>query len=138
MAQLPSTLRFDRENFKQPWYNGPSYRVCFGFGITRRQLVDYARRVKILKPTSPDWKKSLAAFDTALYLSVIAEAELDMRLIWHSKNRYCVSLYSNYTQYSKQLVDEDEKDVLDIIREELNIPGDVPPMWYFQMDDDAD
>ncbi|EKM53978.1 uncharacterized protein PHACADRAFT_257514, partial [Phanerochaete carnosa HHB-10118-sp] len=135
MEQLPLTLRFDRENFKKPWYSSPSYRVCFSFGITRQQLVDYAHRVKLLKLDSPDWKKSAAAYNVALYLSVIAEAELDSRLIWHTRNRYCVSLYNNYTQYSKQLVEEDEKDVLDIIREELNIP-DVAPMWYFQVDED--
>ena len=133
MAQLPLALRLDRESYN-PWHDRPHY-VCFGFGVTYRQLVDYALQVGILTPSSPAWKHSPAAFQATMHLAKVALVELDMRSIYHPTYYCCVCLYSNYTQQSKELVDEDEKEVLDIIREELKIPDDEAPMWYFQMTD---
>ena len=133
MTQLPLALRLDHGSYK-PWHDRPHY-VCFGFGVTHRQLVDYALQVGILSPSSPAWECSSAVFDATMHLARLALFELDMRCIYHPTYNYCVCLYSNYTQQSKELVEEDEKEVLDIVRKELKIPDDDAPMWYFQKTD---
>ena len=131
MAQLPPELRPDPEGWKKPWYEGPAYKLCFGFGVTRRQLVDYATQVGIVSP-SP----SAAALLATRHIEEVAEVALEMRSIYHPTYNYCLRLYNNLTQYSEQLVEEDEKDVLDIIREELKITEEEVPMWYFQVNDE--
>jgi hypothetical protein len=45
--------------------------------------------------------------------------------------RYVLELYSNYTMAKKQLIEEDEEDVISMVKEELKLDPSVRPKWYF-------
>ena len=137
MAQLPVAFRPDPQGWKKPWHQGPTYTVCFGFGVTHDQLVEYAIRVGIVSSSRSALRVTPAALYATKHIAKIAEVDLDMRSIYHPTYQYCLRLYNNYTQHFKELVEEDEKDVLDTIREELKIPEEEVPMWYFQMNDNV-
>ncbi|TFY77562.1 hypothetical protein EWM64_g6450 [Hericium alpestre] len=45
------------------------------------------------------------------------------------ENSWMVGLYDNYNWWSEQLVEEEEEEVVDIVRRALNINS--PLQWYY-------
>lgn len=83
-------------------------------------------------------RSSPAVYRVTKHLAKLAIVKLDICSIYHLTYDYCLCLYNNYTQYFKELEDEDEKDVLNTIQEELKIPDDIGLMWFFQIDNNID
>ena len=46
-------------------------------------------------------------------------------------SQFILELYSNYTMGKKQLIEEDEEDVISMVKEELKLDPSVRPKWYF-------
>ncbi|KAJ6512043.1 hypothetical protein C8R47DRAFT_1207396 [Mycena vitilis] len=133
-TQFPSdTLLRTSTNLEPPLYQ-------FGILLRDMTLIDYAAKhelvsaEKLLK--SPIYQ--LSAIAMALQrLRALAKAPLSYRRASDEfGDEYSVlSLYSNYNLDNRQLVDEDEQDVIRIIKEELDIDGS--PRWYWDRMNDA-
>lgn len=48
---------------------------------------------------------------------------------------YMIYLYNNFSKEDEEMKEDDEKEVLEILRRELGIQEDVPAMWWFDFYD---
>lgn len=144
MLQLPPSLAVDRNLAKEPWYCGP-IKVIFGFGITRANLISYAKRAGLFyekKLSKSEEVQQMELSNVVLFLVPphleykTSTLKIHIRRPLHAKYDYVVGLYDNWTQADEQFVAEDEKEILDILRAELEIGDEEPPMWYFLLWDD--
>ncbi|KAI0262092.1 hypothetical protein BC834DRAFT_1034608 [Gloeopeniophorella convolvens] len=104
-------------------YFNPRPRLLqYGIPITDDHLVTYANKNNL-------WpKRKLSKGDRRLFAFDNCIKHLSKRVDWLLEMRSMVlALYTNYEL--KQLVQEDEDDILKIIREELGVSG--TPMWYY-------
>lgn len=121
--------------------------VCFGFGLAPETFVDYAKRTGLLtyidetrippclrKPDNIDW---VASCDKVWkHLRRVCDADLHYEVPIHHTCIMMVSLYTNYTMKKERYRDEDEKEILDILREELR--PTAGPKWYWSIDNSWD
>ena len=139
MTQLDPELLVKCSLLKHSWYDGPTpgHRLCFGFGFTTQSMLDYALRAQLIEtvPSHKDPAALTVIKHAKRHLERLIGAPLDLRVIIHREYEFCFSLYSNYTKWCRELEETDEKEVVEIMRKELHIPEDIPPMWYHQVTD---
>lgn len=142
MTQLPRTLTVDHEALNDPWYNGP-VKLSFGFGVKSETLIQYALRKKLVDPrklTEGDPKvigyERCFAIDAVVahLVRVTGVPKLYIRFPASPDYEYMISLYDNYSQRVDEMDEDDEREVLEILRKELDIADDVPAMWWFEME----
>ena len=131
-TSLPAKYDPSPENPKPPVLN-------YGIPVTSDDLFKYATwagKVTYFK-LSPDqvsprflWSSVEVLSDSVIYPLILAEPYFTT-----PKCHFIVSLYSNYNYKEKQLVDEDEENVIDAIKGELELDSEVKPMWYFDVKD---
>ncbi|EIM84062.1 uncharacterized protein STEHIDRAFT_159664 [Stereum hirsutum FP-91666 SS1] len=142
MTQLSRALTVDYELVNDPYYNGPD-KLSFGFGVTSDTLIQYALERRLVDPrklTKGDpkfigWERFRAINAVVKHLECITGApRLYIRFPTSPDYEYMISLYDNYSKRVDEMDEQDEKEVLEILRKELNIPDDVPAMWWFEME----
>lgn len=142
MTQLSRALTVDYTLVGDPWYNGP-VKLSFGFGVTSDTLIQYALEKKLVDPrklTEGDpefisYERYFAINAVIKHLERVTGApKLYIRFPMSPEYEYMISLYDNYSKRVDEMDEDDEREVLDIIRKELNIPDDVPAMWWFEME----
>jgi hypothetical protein len=102
------------------------YQVYFGVGVTRKALEDYAREKGLISESAP-----FTVFDAhtvAHQLSHICDETLQLHPVDSPEHQYVLALYSNYGMWECELQDEDEKEVLAILNEELSCQEQL--MWF--------
>ncbi|KAJ6512045.1 hypothetical protein C8R47DRAFT_1207398 [Mycena vitilis] len=130
--QFPPTLLCTQPNLEQKVYQ-------FGFVVPNETLKAYALR-RSLVPES-HFKSpfhSLCAISRSIrHLETVAHARLSHARPNDGFGRaHCVvSLYSNYNMKNRQMVEEDEQDVVEIIQRELGISD--APKWYWDRRNDS-
>jgi hypothetical protein len=102
------------------------YQVFYGFGVTIDVLDKYAVKTGIKSPAVPF--SIFHGDDVAKRLSYICDERLELVTVVSDEHRYALALYSNYNAYECKLPPEDEKEVLEIIKEELECEGSF--MWF--------
>lgn len=142
MTQLSRALTVDHELVNDPWYNGPD-KLSFGFGAKSDTLIEYALEKKLVDPrklTEGDpkfigYERYFAINRVIKHLERVTGApRLYVRFPTSPDYEYMISLYDNYSKRVDEMDEDDEREVLDILRKELNISDDVPAMWWFEME----
>lgn len=140
MEQLPLRFTVDHSLASRVYYSGP--KLLFGFGTTIPDLLAYAEKVKILtdaklKATENDAQdREYMLCDCVKYvekhLRWVTRARLKFRTPVHVKYDTVITLWDNYTKEEQELDDDDTKEVLDLLREELSVLKEEQPLWYFE------
>lgn len=102
------------------------YQVYYAFGVNSDVLRKYAIKSKILLPNATF--NISHAEDVTRRLSYIVDERLQLIAVASDEHRYALALYDNYHAWERKLEPEDEKEVLAIIKEELECEGSF--MWY--------
>jgi hypothetical protein len=92
-------------------------------------MVDKAAKKHNFRPEKVVYQ--LVSYDIYDRLVEKANCQVMLTPIFSLVSRLFVSLYTNYTMRRMQLVDQEEKEVLEILREELGT--DAPAMWYWDL-----
>lgn len=101
--------------------------MWYGIGLTDDQLVEYAQRKGLAHHRFPE-ASTLAAGPVALHLAKICRARIYVQSIFSMDHDWVVALYSNYTQERYEMWDNDEKEVLSMIKAEFHINEEA--MWF--------
>lgn len=137
-TQLPKALTADHDARSEVWYRGPA-KLCFGFGVNSDHLIDYALKHDLVDPSKlregtplDIGRARFWAIEAVVdYLQYISEAsKLHIGFPLSTEYEYMIYLYSNYSKEDEEMDEEDEKEILDNLRRELDIPEDVPAMWF--------
>ncbi|KAI0066330.1 hypothetical protein BV25DRAFT_1913083 [Artomyces pyxidatus] len=109
--------------------------LMYGFALTRPQIFAYAqsRELQPVDPSLGPLAAYLCLFPSLQRLrEVTGEPYLGFSPSFPPSDTYVVTLYTNYTVNILQCVDDnDEKEILDSLRQELGIDGTVQPMWFW-------
>ncbi|KAI0262094.1 hypothetical protein BC834DRAFT_1043660 [Gloeopeniophorella convolvens] len=111
-------------------YFNPRPRLLqYGIPITADHLVTYADKKKLwpMRKLSKGDRRLFAFRNCIRHLSKRVDWLLEMRSVYTVEHEMVIALYTNYEL--KQMVQEDEDDVLKIISEELGVSA--TPMWYY-------
>ncbi|KAI0058553.1 hypothetical protein BV25DRAFT_1919249 [Artomyces pyxidatus] len=107
----------------------------FGLALTQDELLAYANKHGLVEEDYPD--DPLDVFSCRYPVMMCLRELTDDSTVYIAPpfvpgtvRPIMVALYSNYTRSKQKLVDEDEREVLDIIRDELNLEGQ-PALWYW-------
>jgi hypothetical protein len=106
------------------------FQVFYGFGVTIDVLDKYAVKSGIKSPT--DHFSTSHGTRIANRLSYICDELLEFVIVVSDEHRYALALYDNYKASERKLLPEDEKEVLAIIKEELEYEGMF--MWFHPLD----
>ncbi|KAI0043389.1 hypothetical protein FA95DRAFT_1563358 [Auriscalpium vulgare] len=104
----------------------------YGLGTSEKQLVAYARRHGLIAQEHRSFylAAGLGLVPALHRLKKVANARLRIQYPEDRKHTLMISLYSNYTMDDEQYEPPHEEEVLDILRQELQIEGQ-PAMWFF-------
>lgn len=140
MEQLHPALVVDHDAMRHSWYREP-VKLAFGFGTTIDDLLAYANKAKILtteklKACEDEQEQHImvtkALWSVEHHLRWVTRARLEFRTPVHVKYDTVITLWDNFTKEDQELDDEDTKEVLDLLKEELGLPNGEQPLWYFQ------
>ena len=131
-ATLPPQFNPSAENPNPPVLH-------FGLPVTDPILQAYAEwagELRCLK-LNPTFVDPSFVFDAVKVLSEVCNCEFTLvdPYLKISKCHSVVSLYSNYNYKGRQLIEEDEQDVLGMMKAELELADEVQAAWYFDSDD---
>ncbi|KAI0057672.1 hypothetical protein BV25DRAFT_1841529 [Artomyces pyxidatus] len=129
VAELPRKYVVTRDNPHPPF-------LAFGFLRTIDQLFAYAQKHGLKDDEDPDepLTPEFCVFPCLERLREVAsEPYLSIVPVFSPTDEevYVVTLYTNNTMCALQCTDEDEQDILQLLREELEIAD--PPMWYWDV-----
>lgn len=129
-ANLRDPFTIKRVNKKVVlWQGCPPEKVHYGIGVTMDQIDDYAHKHNIHNP-----KRDYTIFNLPVVVERLAELtdcpNLYWKIIFSLDHDIVLAMYDNYTQRRLEMVPEDEKEVLEIIRKELAIEPEQDAMWY--------
>jgi hypothetical protein len=93
-------------------------------------MVDKAAKEYNIPPEDVSYQ--LVTFDIYKRLVLKTDCILMLTPIFSLDYELSVTLYTNYTMRRLQLVDEEEKEVLEILKEELET--DTPVMWVWDLE----
>lgn len=103
----------------------------FGLPVTYNQLKGYidwvtvTYNLEVFDPLTPLTKSLNCPFRIGL----------EMPYFTTTKCQGLITLYTNYNFEERELIDEDEEDLLQRIKMELEMDEDVSAGWYFDADD---
>lgn len=106
----------------------------YGFALQVGHVVRYAKKHDLLDKRCGDnfGLTYVAAIPAFLdHLELATGVRLHFNKPYSCDYRCMVSLYSNYTKIILKLEDKEEKDVLRILKEELELGQDEEPLWWF-------
>ncbi|KAA1467442.1 hypothetical protein DENSPDRAFT_926611 [Dentipellis sp. KUC8613] len=142
MEQLPLSLTVNHELLKDPCYTGP-IKVSFGLGVSSDALVEYAikhkgierRAVEEGRKKSIGTIRALGVYKAVRFLKYISGAPyLSFCMPISMDVDYVVELYNNYTKEELEMDEQDEREVLEILKKELGISQEETPKWWFFSD----
>lgn len=122
-SDLDDRLRPQLQGIRQP-------TLHFGLGCNMSDILGCAeRRGYLTRPLDDPFRESNGKYRVWSYLRC-RQIDCKFERVLSNEYEFVVALYSNYDQFEKQLVEEDEEDCLRLIRSELGL-GDRQPMWYW-------
>ncbi|KAG6371026.1 hypothetical protein JVT61DRAFT_10749 [Boletus reticuloceps] len=132
MSQLPERYHVTKENPEPP-------KLYFAFPHLNKALYKYAEEYDLTRYIRCDPKVPSPAtlFSVAGHLSKHVDYGLNVAFPFLN-TADCTSiivLYDNYTMNNKQLIEEDEEDVIEMVQEALGYDKLVRPKWYFDVHD---
>ncbi|KAI0309568.1 hypothetical protein OF83DRAFT_1088982 [Amylostereum chailletii] len=111
----------------------------FGIPVSFSTLQEYgARNGKVHRlQHDPDGASPGTIFLAMEHLKEECDYPLTMEIPFWAPREYdaIISLYSNHTRAKKQIIKPHEKELLEIIKEELRVPKSTKPKWYFDTKD---
>ncbi|KAI0261258.1 hypothetical protein BC834DRAFT_972853 [Gloeopeniophorella convolvens] len=119
-----------RGNFEDRTCSLPT--LYFGFVVTYDQVLDFAKARNLLPdPLGTNRIVSTALSIISSYLQYKCGVdEIHYNSVVSYERKYVLAIYTNYTIGYDQLVDEDEREVLDIIRNELGLGSQQAKWWW--------
>ncbi|KAF8551230.1 hypothetical protein OG21DRAFT_304680 [Imleria badia] len=130
--QLPDRYRVTAANSDPPL-------VHFAIPVHIFDLYKYVDKHDLIEyiPNFPDVLSPVSALVATERLSQEVQCELEFG--WpFGPTADCgviLSLYDNYTMEEKMLIGEVQKDVIQMVQEELGLDKSVRPKWYFDVHD---
>ncbi|KAI0058555.1 hypothetical protein BV25DRAFT_1229333 [Artomyces pyxidatus] len=109
--------------------------IHFGLVLTYQALLEYANDCGLVYEDYPDDPLTTITCRLPVLLHLRALTDDDTLYIscpymGADSGWAVVALYSNYTRRRNKFVDEDERDVLDILRRQLGLEGQ-PALWHW-------
>ncbi|KAI0314624.1 hypothetical protein OF83DRAFT_423963 [Amylostereum chailletii] len=127
MAQLPVDLRPRRPDDGTPLLH-------YGFVFKFEQLMACAERHNIVADGTPKELVPVRALWGVMgFLYREARAVVFPQIPLSTEYNHMVSLYSNYSVENDEFDEEDEREIVAIVKKELQIPEDVPIMWWWDI-----
>ncbi|KAI0321137.1 hypothetical protein OF83DRAFT_402509 [Amylostereum chailletii] len=127
LAQLPLELQPTKRTDNKPLLH-------FGFIFTETQFTDCSEKNNLVEDK---WtgrrRKTVALFSVVEFLCKKSRALLQYQMPLCMDTHHMISLYSNFNIKRRQLREEDEKEVIEIIKKELCIEPSVEPMWWWDI-----
>ncbi|KAJ4494461.1 hypothetical protein C8R41DRAFT_306349 [Lentinula lateritia] len=136
---LSEGYRFNARRFRlEPGYIKP--RILFyGFGVDIQDFLDYHQRHQLPRPPPLDNQASLWHFIMDQVIDDLNDCcsfKLERVLPLSPKYDYAIALYNSHHISITELEDDEEEDVIRIIKERF---GDVvaaqKPQWFFLLED---
>ncbi|TFY77241.1 hypothetical protein EWM64_g6774 [Hericium alpestre] len=129
MSKLPRKLLTFPDN---PYFCPPL--IHFALPFSTDQMLDFNARHNIPLEDGPHSKYhillSIALKRCVNHLCKLCDTyRLTLIIPCDVKHEWAVALHSNYNWYKEELVEEDEKEVVEIIKKELKI--ERGPKWYY-------
>lgn len=132
MTQLPDRYRVTAANPDPPL-------IHFAIPVHIFDLYKYADKHGLIDyyPNFPRVPSPVSAIVATDHLSQVVQYELEFGWPFEptAECGIILSLYDNFTIQEKMLIDEDQEDVVQMVREELGLDKSVRPKWYFDADD---
>lgn len=131
--ELRDPFKIKRVNKKVvPWQGYPPEKIHFGLGVTLDQIDDYVHKNNLHDP-----KRDHIIFNLDAVAEHLAELTDCPNLYWKVAfsldHDIVLAMYDNYTQRRLEMVPEDEKEVIEIIRREIGIESEQEAMWYLSV-----
>ncbi|TFY75155.1 hypothetical protein EWM64_g8855 [Hericium alpestre] len=130
MRDLPIHLRTDP---RLPHLKPP--RLQYGLAFTNQHIMDCVARYKIPLMDVPPEQHHIRICDAILkvtqLLTVACQMLIHITVPVDVENGWMIGLYDNYNWWTERLVEEEEEEVVDMIREVLKIDSSSPLQWYY-------
>ncbi|KAI0313934.1 hypothetical protein OF83DRAFT_1139124 [Amylostereum chailletii] len=125
IAQLPVELRP-----KHPEDGTPL--LHYGFVIEEEDIMACAIRNNIINDeTKPSQRYLFAVWGVFSFVCRETRALVYHRSPLSIEHKHMVSLYSNHSIEEDEYDEEDEREIIEIVKRELNIPESTPLMWWW-------
>ncbi|EIN08987.1 hypothetical protein PUNSTDRAFT_134161 [Punctularia strigosozonata HHB-11173 SS5] len=103
----------------------------YGLGVPHDRLVSYAIRKEFIPAGAT---RMMTCSDRMLRnLTMICRARIRLAVVVHPIYDFVLSLYSNFSLCEDELSEDDEDEVIDILKRELNLDPDAEPLWYWDI-----
>ncbi|KZV74725.1 hypothetical protein PENSPDRAFT_732103 [Peniophora sp. CONT] len=123
--------RPDLDNRLRPRFQGIRQPMLhFGLACNTSDILACAERRDYVTPALFERFREEDLQDRVWTYLRCRQIDCTFERILSTEYEFVVALYSNYDQFERQLVEEDEEACLRFIRSELNL-GDQAPMWYW-------
>ncbi|KAI0273299.1 hypothetical protein BC834DRAFT_853191 [Gloeopeniophorella convolvens] len=107
--------------------------LYFGFVASVDEIIDSAKANGLL-PDDVDkrWRLSWSLQALSEHLEYICGIGVQIHYAdaLTESYKYVIAMYTNYTVGGEKLVEEDEREVLDIIRDTLKLGSQAPKWWW--------
>ncbi|KAI0275151.1 hypothetical protein BC834DRAFT_851371 [Gloeopeniophorella convolvens] len=107
--------------------------LYFGFVASVDEIIDCAKANGLLPDDVPEkWALSWSLIELSRHLEYICGTCVQIHYTdaLTESYKYVIAMYTNYTVGSQKLVEEDEREVLDIIRDTLKLGSQLPKWWW--------
>lgn len=123
--------RADLDNRLRPRFQGIHQPMLhFGLACNMSDILACAGRRGYVTTALGERFREADAQDRVWTYFRCRQIDCTFERILSTEYEFVVALYSNYDQFQRQLVEEDEEACLRFIHAELNL-GDQAPMWYW-------
>jgi hypothetical protein len=127
MDELPDEYRVTESNPKPPL-------LTYGIPVDIEKVLAYGRKHESERP-NPDKPPRRMFQMVVLSKHVQYPLRLGFPAMLATEYTSVVVLYTNYNMDKKKLVQEDEEDVISMVKEALELDEDVRPRWDFESGD---
>ncbi|KAJ3804555.1 hypothetical protein F5876DRAFT_82969 [Lentinula aff. lateritia] len=137
--KLPEEYRFNVRRWRlEPGYIKPR-KLFYGFGVDIQDFIDYHQRHQLPRPPPMDNRASLWHYimdDVMEDLSARCRFKLQRILPLSPKYDYTIALYNSHHLSITELEDDEEEDVIRVIKERFgNVVATQEPQWFSLLED---
>ncbi|KAF5345732.1 hypothetical protein D9757_013302 [Collybiopsis confluens] len=134
--QLPPEYRLNPKRRNDPNYEKPPH-FFYGFGLNIQHIIDYHQTHELPRPPPQSQRKRVSIWlffiDTVLkHLRQLCEYD-GLRIVFAMSTEYdlVLAMYNSYTFHYEELADEDEADVIQLLRREMpDVFENQKPRWF--------
>ncbi|KAE9392093.1 hypothetical protein BT96DRAFT_979553 [Gymnopus androsaceus JB14] len=131
---LPAEFQVDVTRLRDPTYCKPR-QIFYGFGLNIQDFIDYHQKYQLPPPLPTETRSGRWTRMMDQVLEDLCNAcDFDLRLVLPVSVEYCCmfSLYDSHTIAAKKLEDNEEQEVIQIIRERLvSVLTSQNARWFY-------